>query len=91
MMIRFDNEPLIDNLRNYSPEIVAKLRALLASGAEAQPDPHRKNFYDVANGSRTFYIHIAPNGKVLLLASWLKPQSASVASQSEFTSCSFAR
>jgi hypothetical protein len=91
MMIRFEKEPLIDNLRNYSPEIVAKLRALLASGAEARPDPHRKNFYDVANGSRMFYIHVAPSGKVLLLASWSKPQSASVASQSELASCSSAR
>jgi len=63
----------IDNLRNYPTEVVEKLRALLQTGANAYPDPHRQNFYDVENGSRMFYIHLAPNGRVWLLASWLKP------------------
>ncbi len=84
MMLRFEREPMIDNLRNYPAEIVGKLRALLASGAEANPDPHRRNFYDVMNGSRIFYIHVAPSGKVLLLASWEKLKPASVALQPGF-------
>ena len=32
---------------------------------------HRKDFFDLENCSRTFYIHICPSGKVLLLATWL--------------------
>jgi len=72
MVLRLNGNTPIDNLRNYSRDIVENLRALLASGAQAYPDPHRKQFYDLVNGSRMFYIHVAPNGKVLLLASWLK-------------------
>lgn len=73
MILRLQNEPVIDNLRHYSSELVAKLSELLLAGAEVCPDPHRKSFYDVMNGSRMFYIHIAPSGKVLLLATWLMP------------------
>jgi len=70
MTLRLDEKVVIDNLRNYPAEIVRQLRALLSSGAEATPDPQRKNFYDLENHSRLFYIHICPNGKVLLLAVW---------------------
>lgn len=83
MILRFEKEPMIDNLRNYPAEIVAKLRALLTSGAEANPDPHRRNFYDVMNGSRTYYIHVAPSGKVLLLASWEKSRPGDLSLQPE--------
>lgn len=73
MTLRLRKEPVIDNLRQYPSDIVSKLRELLLAGAEAYADPHRKEFYDVANGSRMFFIHIAPSGKVLLLATWQKP------------------
>ena len=73
MVIRLNQHPLIENLRNYPAEAVEKLRLLLASGAQAVPDPHRKDFYELENGTRSFYIHISPvNGKVYLLASWIK-------------------
>jgi streptogramin lyase len=74
MELRMNGNLRIDNLRNYPAEIVEKLRALLASGAHVYPDPHRRDFYDVENGSRTFFIHVCPNGKVWLLASWVKSQ-----------------
>jgi hypothetical protein len=70
MRLRLEKTPTIDNLQHYPVGTVEKLRGLLTAGAEARPDPHRKNFYDVENGSETFYIHIAPSGKVLLLAKW---------------------
>ncbi len=73
MILRLGKDPIIDNLRHYPTETVEKLRSLLTEGAVACPDPRRKQFYDVQNGSQIFYIHIAPSGKVLLLASWLKP------------------
>jgi hypothetical protein len=73
MVLRLNTLPQIENLRNYPAELVEQLRQLLASGAPAQPDPRRKDFYELESDSRIFYIHISPvNGKVLLLATWLK-------------------
>ncbi len=73
MVLRLAQRPIIEDLRNHPAEIVENLRELLASGAPAHPDPHRAGFYEVQNHSQVFYIHISPvNGKVLLLATWLK-------------------
>jgi len=74
MILRLNGNTRIEDLRNHSAEVIEKLRGLLAGGAMAYPDPHRKNFYDVENGSRWFFIHMAPTGSVWLLASWLKEQ-----------------
>lgn len=76
MILRLNGETRIDNLRNYPAEVVEKLRALLSAGANAEPDPHRENFYDITNGVRKFYIHLSPRGSVWLLSSWLKPVQA---------------
>jgi len=72
MILRLNDNPTIDNLRHYPAETVQALRELLAQGARVYPDPQRKNFYDVENGSRMFYIHLSPAGRVWLLATWLK-------------------
>ena len=72
MTLRLNGDLRIHNFRNDPLEAVAELRLILASGAPADPDPHRKGFYDVDGGSRKFYIHVAPNGSVWLLASWVK-------------------
>jgi len=72
MVLRVRENPKIDNLRNYPTDMVEKLRELLVAGAQVYPDPRRKEFYEVANGSRMFYIHLSPTGKVWLLATWLK-------------------
>jgi hypothetical protein len=70
-------EVKVENLRNYSGEVVDKLSGLLLAGAEADMDPHRRGFYDVYNGTRVFFIHISPvSGKVILLASWLRECAA---------------
>ncbi|MBZ5543644.1 MAG: hypothetical protein LAO07_08190 [Acidobacteriia bacterium] len=82
MTLKLNGNTGIDNLRNYPTEIVEKLRALLASGARAYPDPTRKQFYDLENGSRMFYIHISPTGNVWLLASWMKAAPAVAQSRS---------
>jgi hypothetical protein len=81
MTLKMNGNTGIDNLRNYPPEIVEKLRSLLASGARAYRDPNRKEFYDLENGSRMFYIHISPTGNVWLLATWLKTRPAVVEAQ----------
>lgn len=71
MTLRLKDNPSIRNLRNHSPEIVVALRALLAGGVPARPDPRRKNFFELEDGSRVFYIHVSPaTGKVMLLAVW---------------------
>ena len=77
MILRLNGDTRIEDLRNHSAEVIEKLRGLLAAGAKAYPDPHRKDFYDVENGSRWFYIHMAPTGNVWLLATWLKEQNQS--------------
>jgi hypothetical protein len=71
MRLRLCGDRKIDNLRAYQPEIVAELRALLATGAQATPDPRRPGFFDVYSGDRVFFIHVSPvSGTVMLLASW---------------------
>lgn len=76
MVLKISENLTIDNLRQYPAETVEKLRALLAVGALAQADPRRQNFYELENGSRVFYVHIAPRGgKVMLLGTWLRDDS----------------
>ena len=73
MVLRLNEQPKIENLRNYPAEMVEKLRELLASGAPAKLDAHRKDFYEVENCSQVFYVHVSPlNHTVMLLAIWDK-------------------
>jgi hypothetical protein len=61
----------IEDLRNHPAEVIVGLQSLLASGAQASPDPKHPEFYELENDSRVYYIHISPtSGKVLLLATW---------------------
>jgi hypothetical protein len=77
MVLRFDGKLKVENLGNCPAETLEELRALLAAGAPSRPDPRRQNFYEVANGSREFFIYVSPStGKVALLASWLKEPAA---------------
>ncbi|MFZ0959904.1 MAG: hypothetical protein WAO35_03290 [Terriglobia bacterium] len=70
MILKMDGPNRIDNLRHYPAETVGRLRSLLETGVIATPDPHRKGFYDLEDGDRTFYIHVSPTGTILLLAEW---------------------
>ncbi len=73
MKLRLEKEPIIDNLRNHPIEMVEKVRALLMAGTPAQADPHRRDFYELENCSKVYYIHLSPvNNKVMLLAVWDK-------------------
>ncbi len=76
MTLRLNQNTNIEDLRNYPAETLEQLRILLAEGTKARVDPRRKNFYEVEDSSRVFYIHICPNGKVLLLAVWDKVSPA---------------
>ncbi len=84
MVLRLNQYPNIEDLHHHSPEIVERLRQLLASGAPAKPDPRRNDFYELENGSEVFYIHISPvNGKVLLLGTWLKDEAPAAMAASQ--------
>ena len=73
MLLRLNQQPIIENLRNYPLETIEKLRWMLASGVQGQPDPRRADFYELENCSQIYYVHISPlNGKVILLGIWSK-------------------
>lgn len=71
MFLRLNERPTIDNLRNYPADVIEQLSALLATGAHATADEHRKDFYEVEFGARIYYLHVSPaSGHVILLGSW---------------------
>lgn len=78
MILKMSGPLRIEDLRHHSAETIDRLRRLLEAGTHASSDPHRKGFYDLEDGDRAFYIHLTPNGAVLLLATWPR-QGASVA------------
>jgi hypothetical protein len=77
MLLKLNETPRIEDLRNHSAESIKTLRTLLQTGAHARRDPRRRDFYEVDNCSRVFYIHITPRGKVWLLAIWAKDSAES--------------
>ncbi|HLI29511.1 MAG TPA: hypothetical protein VKV79_00245 [Terriglobia bacterium] len=79
MVLKLNGEVAIEDLWGRSPGSADELRALLSRGAFATTDPHRSRFYEIDSVSRSFYVHICPSGKVLLLAVWPKQQSEPVA------------
>jgi len=77
MFLRMKQLPGVDNLRNYPAENIKELEELLLSGGSALQDPKRKDFYDLENHERTFFIQIsAITGRVVLLATWLRAERA---------------
>jgi hypothetical protein len=77
MVLRAQDNQVIENLGHCPAESVEKLRQLLAAGAPAKADARRKDFYEVQNGTRVYWIHISPvSGRVVLLAIWQKPEVA---------------
>lgn len=73
MVLRMNEPMLVEDARNHPAETLEHVRALLAAGSPAQPDPRRPHFYELENGSRVYYIYISPRGgKVMLLATWPK-------------------
>ena len=99
MLLRLNENPRIEDLRNHPAESVEALRRLLRTGVPAHPDPQRPDFYEVDNCSRVFYIHITPRGRVLLLAIWSKDaqepnvesagRAATHPCEEAFTHCNF--
>ena len=79
MILRIEQQLTIDNLQNYPSEVVDQLEKLLVKAVSARPDPRRKNFYDVEDAERAFFVHVSPlTRKVILLAVWRLLGSPSV-------------
>jgi hypothetical protein len=70
MMLQLSGDFQIEDRWHHSPEAIDELRSLLFAGAEAAADSRRRDFYEIEHDGRVFYIHLCPNGKVLLLAIW---------------------
>jgi hypothetical protein len=73
MILRLEQEQQrpIHNRQNYPADIVGRLEKLLVEGVSARQDPKRRNFYDIENADRVFFIYLSPlNGSVTLLATW---------------------
>jgi len=72
--------PLLEDLRNHTPEQLAELRLLLVSGAPSRPDPRRPGFFELDGTDTVFYIFRYPTGqKVLLLGAWERDRVAELA------------
>jgi hypothetical protein len=71
LILRLEQRPTIENLRNYPLEFVDQLERVLLEGVSAQEDPSRTNFYDIEHNDRTYFVHLSPSTeKVMLLAVW---------------------
>jgi hypothetical protein len=76
IMTTFSKQPpLLEDLRNHSPEQLAELRLLLGGYARSRPDPRRPGFFEIDGPISVFYVFKYPTGsKVLLLGVWEKDQ-----------------
>jgi len=71
MILRLEQQRPIHNRQSYLADIVGRLEKLLVEGMSARQDPNRRNFYDIENSDRVFFIYLSPlSGSVTLLATW---------------------
>jgi hypothetical protein len=71
MVMRWEYEVQVQDVRNHSQELVQRLETLLLRGASLLPDPRHPGFFEIQNEEQVYYVHVVPHtGKVLLLATW---------------------
>jgi hypothetical protein len=71
MQFTIGEQSKIEDPRKYGKDIINELRGLLIAGKQAQCDPRRQHFYELSSNRHTFYIHVSPvNRDVVLLARW---------------------
>lgn len=79
-MPRQKQAPIIEDLRNHTPEQVGELRLLLEAGVPRRPDPRRPGFYELDGLANVYYIFQYPSGtKVMLLGVWDRDPVAQLA------------
>ena len=65
--------PVVEDLRNHTPEQLLELRLLLNAGLTGRPDVRRPGFFEIDGVADVYYVFRYPTGhKVLLVAAWLK-------------------
>jgi hypothetical protein len=63
--------PMVEDLRNHTPEQLLELRLILNSGAKGREDARRPGFYELDGMENVYYVFRYPTGhKVLLIAAW---------------------
>jgi len=63
--------PVIEDLREHSPEQLIELRLLLNRGVTGYPDARRPGFFELTGTEHVYYVFRYPTRhKVLLLAAW---------------------
>ena len=71
MRMNFGEVLDIEDLGKHSAGTVIRLGIVLAGAANVTPDPKRKNFYEVNDGSSTYYIYVSPlTATISLIAAW---------------------
>lgn len=71
MRMTFGEVLEIQDLGDHPVGPAVSLGILLAGPTDVTPDPKRKDFYEVEDGSITYYIHVSPvTGIIYLLATW---------------------
>jgi hypothetical protein len=86
MTINSKQPPILEDLRNHTPEQLGEVRVLLSAGAPMRPDPRRPGFFELDGDSNVFYIFKYPSGtKILLLGVWERDRVAELAACSCFT------
>ncbi len=63
--------PIVEDLRNHTPEQILELRLLLNSGLRGREDARRPGFFELDGIDNVYYVFRYPTGhKVLLVAAW---------------------
>ena len=79
--------PIVEDLRQHTPEQLLELRLLLSSGVKGREDARRPGFFELDGTQNVYYIFRYPSGhKVLLVAAWDR-ESDPVAELVAYASC----
>jgi hypothetical protein len=63
--------PIVEDLRQHTPEQLLELRLLLTSGLRGREDARRPGFFEMDGVNNVYYVFRYPSGhKVLLVAAW---------------------
>ncbi len=70
LRIQLHGPVAVGGLTQMPSEVLEKLRELLATGVEAEPDEQRPNFFRVRDNGRLYYFYISPvSAKIWLVES----------------------
>ena len=77
MTIHSKQPPILEDLRDHTPEQLGELRVLLGGGAPMRPDPRRPGFFELDGENNVYYIFKYPSGsKILLVGVWERDRVA---------------